>query len=150
MYLFLKYTLLFILLCFASNTLLQAAEDDQSLNAQQQRITESQIATEAWLALLDKGEYGQSWDQASLIFRNTITKDEWIKAMGKLRKPLGNLISRTILDIRTATNPKGLPVGEYMVFVYHSSFSNRSSANELVTLVQENNGQWKVLTYQAS
>lgn len=113
-----------------------------------QEIQVSQIVTEAWLALLDKEQYEKSWQEGSLMFRNTVTSKEWSNAMLKLRKPLGSLMSRSIVDIRTAKDPQGLPAGDYMVYFYKSSFMNKKQSFELVTLVQESDGKWRVLTYQ--
>ena len=61
---------------------------------------------------------------------------------------MGELESRTVLDQRTAQNPQGLPAGEYMVMVYKTSFTNNKNSNEVVTLMQESDGKWRVLTYQ--
>lgn len=114
----------------------------------QQDINVSQVVTEGWLNLIDMGRYGESWDKGSLMFKNTIKHDEWIKMMEKVRKPLGGLENRAILDIRTAKDPKGLPAGDYMVYVYKTNYSNKKEANELITLVKESDGEWRVLTYQ--
>ena len=109
----------------------------------------SAAASKAWLSLLDRGQYEQSWDQASSIMKMTISKDEWNTIMNKVRKPLGTVVSREVLDQRTATNPQGLPQGSYIVMFYKTAFSARPSAHELVTLYLED-GEWKVLTYQVS
>lgn len=112
-----------------------------------QVLKSSQAAGEAWLKLVDQGNYGQSWDAGALTFELTITKQEWEKALTAMRQPLGSVMSRELLEQRIAENPKGLPKGSYMVLFYKTSFSNRPEANELLTLQQQNNGQWKVLTY---
>lgn len=116
----------------------------------QKNITVSQEETLEWLKVLDEGKYSDSWDKGSLMFRNTIQKDEWIKAMDKLRKPLGAVVNRSNLDIRTSKDPKGLPAGDYMVYFYKTSFAHQKEAFELVTLVQESDGEWRVLTYQVN
>jgi len=77
----------------------------------------------------------------------TIGKEEWIELEQATRKPLGKVISRDVVDERIAKNPKGLPVGNYMVLFYNTSFTNRKDAHELVTLMQESDGKWRVLTY---
>jgi len=119
----------------------------QPVVVDQKVMTASSDAAASWLALLDKGNYGESWDQADALFRLTVPKRDWTALMEKIRKPLGRVISREILDQRVAADPQGLPPGDYMVLIYNTSFSNKSSAHELVTLKQENK-KWKVLTYQ--
>lgn len=106
-------------------------------------------AAAAWLQFVDNGQFSQSWNSGSKTFQLTIKQGEWDKAMEKLRRPLGNLVKRDLIEQRTAKNPKGLPEGEYMVLFYKSSFSNRPEANELITMVRESDGKWRVLTYHA-
>src|SRR5687767_10876978 len=53
-------------------------------------------AAEAWLGLLDKGEYARSWEAGADMFRKQVTKDEWVASSKAVRQPLGNLISRKV------------------------------------------------------
>ncbi len=112
-------------------------------------VADSQKSVDAWLALIDSGKFGESWDAGSTTFKMTISRKEWIAALDALRKPLGAVKSRKIIDIGNAENPKGLPQGEYMVYFYETQFDNPSKTQELLTLSQERDGQWRVLTYQA-
>lgn len=107
------------------------------------------LASENWLKLIDDHKYGESWDASSRIMQGTIKRAEWVQAMDSLRKPFGKVTSRTVLDQRTAKDPKGLPQGDYMVMFYSTNFANKQSAHELVTLFKEG-GTWKVLTYQVN
>lgn len=108
---------------------------------------ESAQASLEWLKIVDDGDYAKSWDSASKLFQMTIGKDEWMELEQATRKPLGKVINREVVDERVAKNPKGLPVGNYMVLFYNTSFTNRKDAHELVTLMQESDGKWRVLTY---
>lgn len=114
----------------------------------QQYVADSQKVVDAWLALSDAEKYGESWDTASKTFQLTISKHEWETAMNTIRKPLGKVTSRKIIDIGSAENPKGLPAGEYMVFYYETAFANKPKGSELITLVLTDDGKWKILTYQ--
>lgn len=110
-------------------------------------VQASGIAAQAWLTIADQGKYDQSYEAASNLTHDRISKKDWIKILDKTRKPHGAVNSRSILDIRTAKDPKGLPAGDYMVYFYNTSFANKKLAYELLTLYLEN-GQWKVVTYQ--
>lgn len=103
---------------------------------------------ERWLHLLDERNYSDSWEAASLTLRLTVPKNHWVTLMESVRKPLGSLTSRKIVHYSKAQDPHGLPKGEYMVLVFQSSFSQKSAVNELVTMVLESDGKWRVLTYQ--
>jgi hypothetical protein len=134
----------------AYNAPIQSPPAPQVSPVDQRNMQLSAEAANRWLALVDQGKYGESWDTASNIMRFTIKRDEWIKAQEKLRGPLGNVISRTIVEQSPAKDPKGLPAGDYMVLAYKTKFTNRPSAYELVTMVLSTDGLWKVLTYQGS
>lgn len=114
-----------------------------------QNMKASAEAADAWLKLLDEGKFAESWDAASKIFKMTLNKNEWILFSDNIRKPLGSLKERKVGAQDAAYNPKGLPEGEYMVIAYRTGFSN-SDAKELLTLVRESDGQWRILTYQVS
>jgi hypothetical protein len=38
----------------------------------------AQKAAEAWLALVDAGKYGESWEEAATYFKGAVTKDQWV------------------------------------------------------------------------
>lgn len=125
-----------------------AAQEGENMN-KQTNLQASAEAAKKWLSIVDKGSYGQSWDQASALMKLTIHKDEWEKVMDAMRKPLGSVKTREVIDQRTAQNPKGLPSGDYMVMFYKTAFSQRPNASELVTLHLED-GVWSVMTYQVN
>lgn len=103
-----------------------------------------------WLKMIDDGKYGESWDFASQLFQFTLKRKEWEVAEEKLRAPMGRLISRQLVLQAPAKDPKNLPKGDYMVLEYKASFANRPEVSELVTMIKESDGKWRVLTYQAA
>lgn len=116
-------------------------------SAQQQNMQASAKAAEAWLKYIDSGNYGQSWDNAALTMQFKIPKASWVGILDSTRRSYGKVIERKILEQRAAIDPQGLPKGNYMVIFYATNFSAQSNGNELVTLVQTDSGEWKVLTY---
>jgi hypothetical protein len=40
----------------------------------------AQAAAEQWLALLDRGEFGKAWDECAKLFRERVTRQQWVKA----------------------------------------------------------------------
>jgi hypothetical protein len=97
--------------------------------------------------LLDDGKFDKAYQATSLLMQKTVNQTEWIYLMDVSRKPLGKVKARTLTDIRTARNPKGLPEGDYMVVYYKTNFANRRDGDELLTLTLSD-GKWRVLTYQ--
>ncbi len=63
------------------------------------------------------------------------------------REPLGGLRSRRIDSATYATTLPGAPDGEYVVILYESSFENKRSAVETVTVTLDSDGTWRVSGY---
>lgn len=141
------YVVISALMSLAFLSFQPAVADEAKVVVPANVLEASAMTSKAWLDLIDKGQYGASWDESSFLMKRTIKRGEWEQAMTMTRKPLGNVTSRQVADQRTAKNPHGLLPGDYMVMFYNTSFSHKSNGHELVTLFFEN-GQWRVLTYQ--
>jgi len=108
----------------------------------------SKESAEKWLSLVDSGKYWETWNQAAPGLHDLATAEEWENILKVSRDPMGSVKERKLIDQREAENPKWLPPGDYMILFYQSDFEHRSSVKELLTLVKENDGVWRVLTYQ--
>lgn len=102
---------------------------------------------EAWLAVVDSGDYAKSWDTAAAYFKGAITKEKWEQALEGVRPPLGKVLSRKVKAKQFATSLPGAPDGEYVVIQYETSFENKSTAVETVTPMKDEDGKWRVSGY---
>jgi hypothetical protein len=123
--------------------LLPSALQGQHQQAQQQAVEEAT----AWVNLVDEGSYGESWEQAAALFREAVTRDQWIGALNDARGPLGAVISRSVRTADYSTNVPGAPPGEYVVIQYETSFAQMASAIEIITPMLERDGSWRVSGY---
>jgi hypothetical protein len=111
---------------------------------------EEQAALEsagAWLALVDAGEYGKSWDEAASLFKSVLPKNQWEKSLQTVRKPLGKVISRATGSATYTKSLPGAPDGQYVVIQYNTSFENKKSSVETVTPMLDKDGKWRVSGY---
>jgi hypothetical protein len=104
-------------------------------------------ASDAWLKLVDRGSYAESWNAAAEYFRKNVKQEEWEQAMKGVREPLGKMKSRSLKSTRYATSLPGVPDGEYVVIQYQTSFENKKWAVETITPRLEKDGTWKVSGY---
>ncbi len=104
-------------------------------------------AAEAWLALMDTGDYEQTWEQAAEYLKTMATKDEWLQRLSAVRKIMGKKISRTIRSQQYTTSFPGAPDGEYVVIRYDTVFENKKAAVETVTPMVGTDGKWHVSGY---
>lgn len=104
-------------------------------------------AAESWLALVDAGEYGRSWDESAELFRSQLTREKWEQSLTAVRKPLGNVVSRKVKETHYATSLPGVPDGEYVIIQFATTFTNKKSAVETVTPMKDPDGVWRVSGY---
>ncbi|MBA3722066.1 MAG: DUF4019 domain-containing protein [Parachlamydiaceae bacterium] len=113
-------------------------------------MIEASRAAQEYVDLLDNGRYAESWTKGAQVFEHKISQAEWVGALNMARARLGSVKSRTLKDEKPAFDPKGLPKGPYMVVEYNTSFEFAPNSGELLTLMRESDGRWKVLTYQVN
>ncbi len=104
-------------------------------------------AAKAWLWLIDEGKYEESWETASVFFRNSITKEKWVKMLTTVRMPLGRLVFRRLNTITYRSYLPGAPDGDYMIVQFKTSFENKKSAIETITTMLDRDGNWRVSGY---
>lgn len=109
--------------------------------------SQAETAADQWLALIDSGKYGESWDHAATLFKAALPREQWVSAMQSMRTQLGvtNARSRTT-STYTRTLP-GAPEGEYVVIQFQSDFANKNGAIETVTPMEDEKGVWKISGY---
>lgn len=108
---------------------------------------QAQAAAQSWLALVDAGQYGPSWDKAALLFRSAVMRSEWERAVKAARSPLGAVQSRTLKSATYTRTLPGAPDGEYVVIQFASQFANKAAAVETVTPMRDRDGVWRVSGY---
>ncbi len=108
---------------------------------------EAQTSAETWLALVDAGNYGQSWDEASTFFKSKVSKADWEKMLAQVRTPLGKSDSRTPKGAVYQTSLPKAPDGEYVVLQYKTNFANTGAAVETITPMLDQDGKWRVSGY---
>jgi Protein of unknown function (DUF4019) len=107
---------------------------------------EATKAAQSWLAFIDAGLYGESWDAAAKVFQGAITREQWASTVAGVRGPLGKLGTRGAKSAQLRTSLPGAPDGKYVVVQFKTSFAQKKSAVETVTIYLEG-GTWMVSGY---
>ena len=104
-------------------------------------------ASGAWLSLVDEGNYAESWNQTSALFKAAVTKDRWEQSLKAARDPLGKLMVRKLKSKQYTKTLPGAPDGEYVVIQYETTFEKKQSAIETITPMLDKDGKWRVSGY---
>ncbi len=107
----------------------------------------AEAAALSWLALVDGGSYGDSYDQAAAFFRSSLSRDAWVTAVTGARSPLGSAGARVLLSATPMTTLPGAPAGEYVVIQYKTQFANHPDGIETITPMKDPDGTWRVSGY---
>ena len=135
-----KFSITLCVIAFSTWALPIAASDEHP------EATATSAAV-AWLALVDAGNYAQSWDAAATRFRQSTTQDEWQSSAARVRGPLGALKSRELQSATFKLALPGAPDGEYVVIRFAATFANKAAAIETVTPMKDDDGTWRVAGY---
>jgi hypothetical protein len=104
-------------------------------------------AAEVWLALLDRGEYSQCWEDASGYLKGAVERRDFVKQIGAMLKPLGKANSRNIQSKQYEAFLPAMPDGHYFVLQYKTAFAKKASAVETITLTFSKDNKWRVIRY---
>jgi len=118
-----------------------------ALAADSAREAAALSAAEKWLALVDRGKYGESWEDSAALFKNAVRPGQWTQSMQAVREPLGRLVSRSVKTLAYRTALPGAPDGEYVVIEFETAFENKKAAVETVIPMMDPDGVWRVSGY---
>ena len=104
-------------------------------------ISNTLPAVERWLAIMDGGNYTQSWDIAAPYFQRAMAREEWVSRLEKTRHPLGKVLSRKL----NSTNL--MAAGMRFAVKFKTSFDGLLAAVETVTFALQSNGEWQAIGY---
>lgn len=107
----------------------------------------AQQAAEQWLALVDAGNFAESWKTAAGYFQTAVSQDQWEHTIVAVRQPLGGLVVRKFKSAQYTKTVPGAPDGEYVILQFDTSFANKKEAVETVTPMLDPDGKWKVSGY---
>ena len=100
------------------------------------------------MRLIDKGDYGQAWENAAPFLKKAITKEQFTQALKVARGPLGKPQGKRKVASRTFhTSLPGLPDGKYLLIQLNGSFTNKKTAVETITPMLCKDGKWRVSGY---
>ena len=99
------------------------------------------------MPLWDAGKYDESYQELAEHTRKNIPKRQWFVYWSAVRKPLGKLKSRKLIEAKYIKSLPGVPDQEGAMLQYESSFENKESVIETFGMMREKDGTWRVANY---
>lgn len=99
-----------------------------------------------WLAVVDTGNYDESWQEAASFFQSKVSGADWQNALKQSRTPLGTVSHRTLAGSVYQTDPPNAPKGEYVIVQFKTEFVSGAFI-ETVTPMLDKDGKWRVSGY---
>lgn len=109
-------------------------------------------ASKAWLALVDDGQYQQSWESSGSLMRAAVTADQWQQALENVQMQLAALVGETVdltqrelVEVAAVEDQPNMPEGDFRALQYRVIQGDHVFA-EVVTMQLED-GEWKAVGY---
>jgi hypothetical protein len=120
----------------------------KALASAEDQIDQGLTASKTWVALIDAGQYDDSYAFGCDAMHDKVRQDRWSVVLKALRAPWGPVVNRT--QVSHVYEPNGYEgtEGEFMVVTYQTSFQKLSGATEVVILKWED-GKWRGAGYNA-
>lgn len=126
----------------------------QQLTPEQQAAIQKQNQVlvkyaESIVAMIDNGQAGQVWDQASDVAKKSVSRDQFVKATEADRAKLGKMTSRKVEGVtRAMSNGKEkLPAGLYVNVNFATQFGQAKPIRELVSFHLDSDKKWRLSGY---
>jgi hypothetical protein len=107
----------------------------------------AQKAAEAWMPLWDSGKWEESYKELAEQTRKDNTPRQWYVYWYAVRKPLGKVKSRKLVEAEYIKSLPGVPGQAGAALRYESSFENKESVVETFAMMLEKDGTWRVAYY---
>lgn len=116
-------------------------------------VQAAKAAAADWLTLIDSRKYAESYDEMSAFARDNIGREDWVKVMNRTFARVGAIRTRDVILANYSTSFPKAPPGEYVVIrtkITSEKFPDNTVLellSELVVLVKDGTGSWKVYGY---
>jgi hypothetical protein len=120
----------------------EVSRDERNLEAQKQAEKEAA----SFLAAIDAGRAGETWDGLSPELQQQMPRDVWIRGFAERRAPFGAVVNRKKFALVQGGN-LGARRGHFIAVRYRSMFAKQGAVEESVTLGQTAGGKWRVDGY---
>lgn len=130
-----------------NNEYLLKAEGKTGANSEA-NLAAAKVTAGQFLEKTDAGDHAGAYQQTAALFRSSVPQAAWEAQGAAARAPLGTPGTRRFSKGNFSTQLPGAPEGQYYVLVYQTQFEKKDRVNEMLIMMREEDGSWKVAGYQ--
>jgi uncharacterized protein (TIGR03067 family) len=114
--------------------------------AREAKLEAATRAAEAWLKLIDAGEYVRAWEEADAITKSN-PRDEFAQFFQELARKNGKPLTRTLTSREFERLGSGAPSDFSITLTYHVNYERAGDRTVTVGVVLQADGRWRVQTW---
>jgi len=140
-----KYLTAFLIACALTGSA-RAQNEPVSEEEQQAAIEAAMEAAGSWLTLMSEGKVALTWENASAVFKESVSQQEWVSSIKQVRDPLGPFGERTHTSSEYHASLPQAPPGPYVILTYDLEATAIEKVIETLAMRNES-GEWKPIGY---
>jgi hypothetical protein len=112
-------------------------------------LRDARAAAERWLAQVDRGDLGASWEQVASAEKAVVQQVVWEESVHRVREPLGKP-TRSFVNAVATRFLADAPPGDYVVIQYTTQFDKLpvgTTCTETLMPMRDKDGAWRVMGY---
>ena len=112
----------------------------------------AQDCAETYFRLLDTGKYAEAYDSSAAVYKEKVSKADFVASMESSYNSLGPVISRTLKSATPTSEPTfmglkevpgGAP-GQFVSLDYNTDFAKQKAMVEHISPMKQADSSWKV------
>ena len=108
----------------------------------------AQAAAQRWLALVDAGQAVESRQATAVPMRESMGEWKWKLGFRLAQMQYGACTGRKLRSSRFSTKSPGGRAGEFVELEFDTRSAKKGAVVEKMTVMHEDDGQWRVLNYR--
>ncbi len=101
-------------------------------------------AANAWLALVDRGDYAAAYGSMSRTFRSRYSAEDMAELMSNERRTLGRVVARRFESASNAQSPPGAAPGHYQGYGFRTRFEREPRHIYEAVWLEAEGQDWRV------
>lgn len=120
----------------------------EARTAQPELPAAAEALSESLFEMLDQGRLRETYALTAPVVRGAETESSWYGQVSSERESMGDALSRRLARVEKLDRFADLPRGVYLIAVYDTSFTTHPESQEIVVMVETDDGRYELAGYR--